>query len=454
MRVTTAFSRLLNLEGVWVRKVRFEPDRVVVRVALRRRRLRCPRCAFSTGARKDTRHVDSVWRHLDLGVWRLEVHCRRRRLRCPRHGVLAEGVPFARHRAGFTRDFECLVAWLAARMDKSAICRLLRVDWDTVGRIIARVCADELDPDRLGDLFDIGIDEVSWKRRHNYLTLVADHRAGKIVWGTEGAGEQAADRFFAELDPGSPRAALSAPAGDTAARSARLAWARRAAGDPEPPVAQRAGRLAAISLDMGPGYAASAGWHAPQAVRCIDPFHVVQNANKALDEVRRGYWNELRRLGDQQAAKRFKDARWSLLKKPDKPTDKQAATLARLRAAGGEVWRAYELKEALRGVFQPGLSTEDVELLIDRLLSRLARSRLEPLVRLGKTIRKHRDGILAAIRLGINQGRTEALNNKVRLIIRRAYGFHTAHAALALVMLTCGPITLRLPHQLPAVSSP
>jgi transposase len=437
-----------------VRKVRFEPSRVVVGVALRRRRLQCPRCEFSTRARKDTRHVDSAWRHLDLGVWRLEIHCRRRRLRCPRHGVLSEGVPFARHRAGFTRDFECLVAWLAARTDKSAICRLLRIDWDTVGRIVARVCADELDPDRLCDLFDIGVDEVSWKRQHNYLTLVADHRAGKIVWGTEGAGEKAADRFFAELDPDSPRAAVRAPTPDTAADSARLAWARRAADDPDPPVAERAGKLTAISLDMGPGYAASAGWHAPQADRCIDPFHVVQNTNKALDEVRRAYWNELRRSGDQQAAKRFKDARWSLLKAPDRLTDTQAATLQRLKAAGGEVWRGYTLKEATRAIFAPGLTVEDVEILIDRLLSRLARSRLEPFVRLGKTIRKHRAGILAAVRLGINQGRTEALNNKVRLIVRRAYGFHTAQAALALVMLTCRPITLRLPHQLDDLNSP
>ena len=89
-------------------------------------------------------------------------------------------------------------------------------------------------------------------------------------------------------------------------------------------------------------------------------------------------------------------------------------------------------------------------MLIDRLLSRLARSRLEPFIRLGQTIRKHRNGILAAIRLGITQGRTEALNNKVRLITRRAYGFHSAKAALALVMLTCGPITLHLPHELQA----
>ena len=155
----------------------------------------------------------------------------------------------------------------------------------------------------------------------------------------------------------------------------------------------------------------------------------------------------------QEAAKRFKDARWCLLKKPEKLTDEQAATLARIKAAGGEVWRAYTLKEAVRGIFEAGSRIEDVEVLIDRLLTRLARSRLEPFVRLGKTIRKHHDGILAAIRLGINQGRTEALNNKVRLITRRAYGFHSAKAALALVLLTCGPITLHLPHELHALGS-
>jgi transposase len=453
VRVTSAFSRLVRLPGVWVCNVRFGPDRVVVEVALRRRRLQCPRCAFSTRARRDTRPVPTIWRHLDLGVWRLEIHCQRRRLRCPRHGVLAEGVPFARHRAGFTRDFEDLMAWLAARTDKSAIRRLLRVDWDTVGRVITRVCADELDPDRLSSLYDIGVDEVSWKRQHNYLTLVADHRAGKIVWGCHGAGEQAADEFFAELDPGSPRAAPPPPPDDTAGASLS-AREHHAAEDPQPAVAECAGRLTAISLDMGPGYAAAARWHAPQAIQCIDPFHVVQNANKALDEVRRAYWNELRQSGDPQAAKRFKDARWSLLKAPAKLTDKQAVTLRQIKAAGGEVWRAYTLKEATRGIFAPGLTVDDVEILLDRLLSRLARSRLEPFIRLGKTIRKHRAGILAAVRLGINQGRTEALNNRVRLIVRRAYGFHSAEAALALVMLTCGPITLRLPHQLHAVGSP
>jgi len=450
VRVTAAFSRLLRLKDVWIRDVRFEADRVVVEVALRRKRLLCPECGHSTRARKDTRPKDTVWRHLDLGTWRLEVHCRRRRLWCPEHGARAEGVPFARPGSEFTRDFECLVAWLATRTDKTTIKRMLRIDWDTVGRIISRVCADELDPARLDDLYDIGIDEVSWRKQHRYLTLVVDHQRRQVVWGTEGAGEKAADEFFTRLDP-----ALLADPPPPKPQTVEIQPKPLAAAEPEEDIEDtqlrvggRAGKLRAISMDMGQGYAKSARAHAPQAIICIDPYHVVQLANKALDEIRRAYWNELRSLGDQDAAKRFKDARWSLLKAPKNLTDKQAVTLKRLKSAGGEVWRGYMLKEAVRGIFEHGLTVADVTVLIDRLLSRLARSRLEPFVRLGKTIRRHRDGILAAVRLAINQGRTEALNNKVRLITRRAYGFHSAKAALALVLLTCGPITLHLPHEL------
>ena len=412
MRVNAAFSRLLRLPGVWVRDVQFTEDQVLVEVALRRRRLLCPLCEFSTPYRHDLRPVASSWRHLDLGTWRLEIRAQLRRLACPEHGVRVEAVPFARHRAGFTRDFEQLAAWLATRTDKTTIRRLLRIDWGTVGRIIQRVTHDELDSDRLENLYEIGIDEVSWRKQHRYLTLVADHIRGKIVWGAEGRDAATADRFYAEIGE------------------------------------DRAHAIEVVSMDMGPGYAKASREHAPQATITIDPFHVVALGNRALDDVRREYWNELRRCGDLTAARRFKDARWSLLKTPANLTDTQAATLKRLKTAGGEVWRAYTLKEALRGIFAPGLTLQDVTVLIDRFISKASRSRLAPFVKLAATLRRHHEGILAAIRLGINQGRTEALNNKVRLITRRAYGFHSAHAALALVMLTCGPITLTPPHEL------
>jgi transposase len=453
MRITAAFSRLLDLPGVWVRKVAFRPDRVVVTVALRRKKLVCPKCSFQTMARENEQDHDSVWRHLDLGVWRLEVHARLRRLRCPEHGALVEGVPFARDGARFTRDFEDLVAWLMTKTDRTAVCRLVRIDWETVGRIIKRVGDELLPADRLGELFEISIDEVAWRKGHRYLTLVGDHRESCVVWGTEGKG-QAADDLPARAGRPSwePAPAIMVPFGPslTVAAGEGVPGAWLAEGlELDPCLFARAARLTAVSMDMTGGYAASVREHAPQAEIVIDNYHVVALATKALDEVRREHWNQLRHTGESHAAKAFKDARWSLLKNPEDLTDRQAHSLAALQTAGGKVPRAWAHKETVREIFKPGLSLAAVKKLIDRLLARLSRSRLPPFVRLGRTIRKHRDGILAARRLGLSNARAEALNNKVKLIVRRAYGFHSAAAALALVHLTCGPITLTLPHDRP-----
>jgi transposase len=199
VRVTTAFNRLLSLPGASVTEVTFQDGAVVVDVALRRRRLCCPECEFSTAARYDTRPVFSTWRHTDMGRWRVLVRAGLRRLRCPTHGVRVEQVPFARYRSGFSRDLEDLVAYLATKTDKTTITRLSRVDWDTVGRICERVVAEGLDPGRLDGLVNIGVDEVSWRKHHRYLTLVTDHTGKKIVWGAEGKDTATLDAFFDEL---------------------------------------------------------------------------------------------------------------------------------------------------------------------------------------------------------------------------------------------------------------
>jgi len=412
VRVTTAFNRLLDLPGTTVRDVSFGTESVTVRVGLSRRRLACPLCSFTTAARYDTRLVSSSWRHLDLGRWRLTVQARLRRLACPSHGVRVEAVPFARAGSRFSRDFEDVVAVLATKTDKTTITRLLRVDWDSVGRICARVVADGLDADRLDGLVNIGVDEVSWKRHHHYLTLITNHDRKKIVWGAPGKDTATMDEFFTDLG------------------------------------AERAKALQAVSMDMGAAFNKSTRTQAPDAVICIDPFHAVQLITTALDVERRKAWNELRALPDQDAAKTFKGARWVLLKRPDNLTEEQSITLRRLRARGGAVWRGYSLREAFCAIFSGDLDPTQAGQLLDRWCSKAARSRLPAFITAAKTIRKHRDGILAAIRLKINNGRVEGLNNHVRLIIRRAYGFHSPAAALALVMLTCGPITIQLPHEI------
>jgi transposase len=298
-------------------------------------------------------------------------------------------------------------------MDKTAIRRLLRVDWDSVGRIIERVMATELDPDRLDNLFVVGADEVSWRKGHSYITLVSSHASGKFVWAKEGKDAATLDAFFDELGE------------------------------------QRSEAITAISMDMGPAFekSARAPGHATKAIICYDPFHVVQLVVTALDTVRRQVWQELRTLPDKDAARRFKGARWALLKNPTDLNGDQAATLRKLRRRGGDLWRAYALKEALRAVFAGDLSKDEVSMLLDRFCSRASRSGLKPFVTAAKTIRRRKEGILAAVRLKINNAQHEGLNRRVRLIVNRAYGFHSAKAAIALIMLTLGPIEHVLPHE-------
>jgi len=413
VRVTTAFNRLLKLDGANVTDVEIGADTVTVEVRLRRRKLACPECEFTTRARYDTRAVASSWRHLRLGTHRLVVRARLRRLACPEHGVRVEGVGFARPGARFTRDFEQLVAWLATKMDKDALRRLVGIDWDTVGRICDRVVADELDPGRLDGLFNMGVDEVSWKRHHNYMTLVVNHATNKVVWGAEGRDAKTLDSFFDEL-------------GEV-----------------------RSSQIEAVSMDMGPAFRKSVTTHAEQAIICFDPFHVVKVGTDALNTVRRDIWQQLRQLPDPDIAKKFKGARWALLKNPEDLTDRQAATLIQIKRHGGALWRAYRLKEALRAIFAGDLTEDEVAELIDRWCAWAQRCRLEPFIKAGRTIRKHRDGILAAIRLGLSNARLEGLNQRVALIVRRAFGFHSARAALALVMLSAGPINLTLPWEHP-----
>jgi transposase len=413
VRITTAFKRLLRLEGVNVTSVVFGISAITVTVALRRRRLVCPHCGHKTRFRYDTRPCPSTWRHLDLGVWQVQVQATLRRLRCPTHGVVVEAVPFARPGAHLTRDLDDLLAWLATRMDKTSVARLCRVSWRTVGRACARVVASELDPGRLDGLFRIGVDEISWRRHHKYLTLVVDHDRGVVVWGAEGRDAKTLDEFFDELGT------------------------------------ERSAQIEAVSLDLGPAYLKSvqADGHAPQAIVCADTFHVVKLVGDALDEVRRDLWQNLRRLPDDRWAKNFKGSRWALLKNPEDLTDRQADQLARIRANRGGIWRAYEMKEQFRAIFAGDLDRDQAAELLDRWCARAQRSRLAPFIKAARTMRQRRELILNAIEHGISNGRVEGLNNKVRLIVRRAYGFHSANAALALVMLGAGPINLQLPHE-------
>jgi transposase len=404
VRVSTAFNTMLGISGATVTGVRFTPEGVVVAIKLRRRRLVCA-CGRSTRAVYDRSR--RRWRHLDLGATRLLLEAEIRRLDCPACGVRTEQVPWARPGARLTRDLEDLIAWCAQRMDKTTVARLCRVSWASVARAVMRVIGDELDSARLDGLFRIGIDEVSWRKGHRYLTVVADHdRAGAVVWAGEGRSAATVERFFSQLGP------------------------------------ERTDRLEAVSCDMSAGYLKAVGEHAPDARVAIDPFHVVKLANEAIDRCRRLAWNDARRSGG--SARWVKHTRWALVKDPGALSTDQRLTLAQLRRERSVLFRAWALKEALRDVYrlrELGAAHQ----FLDRWLAWACRSRIPSFVRLSRTIRAHRDGILAAVELGLSNSKLERLNSKIRLINHRGYGHHSAAAVISMIYLCCGGITVELP---------
>ena len=162
MRVNTAFNKMLGIVGATAASVTFTPTGIVVGVRRRRVKLVCP-CGWTTRAVYD-RSVRR-WRHLDLAGSKLWVEAEIRRLACRRcQRVRTEQVPWARPGARHTRDLQDVVAFMAQRMDKTTICRLLRVSWEAVARIVIDVVADQLDTARLDGLFRIGVDEISYRK--------------------------------------------------------------------------------------------------------------------------------------------------------------------------------------------------------------------------------------------------------------------------------------------------
>jgi transposase len=413
MRVSTAFKRVLGL-GRWasVVDVSFDGKGVIVTLRLPKRRRRvCSQCGQTGRQLEIADYRVKRWRHLDLGTNRCLLECELRRLRCPDCGVRYEAVGWARPGSPHTRDFEEVVAFLAQQMAKTPICRLLRIAWDSVGDIIARVIADQLDESRLSGLVLIGVDEIAYRRGQRYLTCVADHQRGRIVWAKPGRDAATLQQFFELL------------------------------GD-------RRRSIRAISIDMSAGYenaikalAERDEQFRPEVV--FDPFHVCQLASRAVDDVRRAEWNEHGK-STSKSGRWIKHARWSLLKAPERQSAEQLARLAEVAVTNKRMYRAFLLKEELRLLYHlpdPSKAAEQ----LNAWLAWASRSKLKPFVKLARTIRQHRHGILAAVRLGLSNARLEGLNSKVRLISHRSYGFHGPEPLISLIYLCAGGITIDLP---------
>lgn len=194
-------------------------------------------------------------------------------------------------------------------------------------------------------------------------------------------------------------------------------------------------------MDMCEAFISEVRSRAPQAQIAFDPFHVVKLANEALQEVRRG---EARDFKGSANAQFLKGTRWALLKAPENLSDKDKTRLSAVSRLNTKTYRAYLLKEELRALYR--CSPRAAERHLNAWLCWATHSRLAPFVKFAATVRRHHEGILAAIRLGLANGLLEGINNKIKMLQHRAFGFHSASALMAMVFLACGDIPINLPR--------
>lgn len=386
----------------------FDEEGMVCDVKPANRIPRCSECGRRVRGGYDKR--SRTWRHLDLAGMKTMLRYEIRRVDCPRCGVRVEQVPWAAAASSFTLPFEEHAAYLAQQCSKTTVTKLMRIAWRTVGTIIRRVVDrhEEESADRLDGLRVIGIDELSYRRHHKYVTVVIDHDRGEIVWASEGKNAATLRRFFEELGP------------------------------------ERCAELEAVTIDLSKAYIKAVTDASPQARIIFDRFHVQRLAHDALDEVRR---SEVRNaVGEGKAA--LKKTRWALQKNPWNLVGYEYGRLAELQRTNSPIYRAYLLKESLLAVFgrrQVNVAKRKLE----EWIGWARRSRLPAFVKLAKTIAKHTAGILAYVQTGLNNGRVEGLNGKARTITRRSYGFHSASALIGMLFLCCGGVHVSPAHARP-----
>lgn len=406
MRVTTVFRRLLAVTQLFVEGVRFESAGLVLTVRPRWRSPRCGGCGrrFAGYDRRPARR----WRHLGYGDFSWYLEYAPRRVACPDCGIRVEQVPWAAARSRFTLDFEELVAYLAQVTDKTQVTKPTGISWSTVGAIVERVVGRQLDRDRLKGLRRIGIDEFSYRSRHRYVTVVVDHDRHRVVWAGEGNTAETLGIFFDALGPDG----LS--------------------------------ELESITIDMAPGYRKAIEERAPHVRVVFDRFHVQRLATDALDKVRREQLREVR--GTPQGREIYR-SRFALLKNPWNLSRSESQKLKDIQRTNAPLYRAYLLKESLAQALdykQP----RRAERALREWLAWACRSKLRPFVRVSRAIRKHLEGVLAYVRERLTNGYVEGINNRLRMVARRAYGFHSHKALIAMAFLCCGGIQLqpRLPR--------
>lgn len=371
-----------------------------------RRLGRCGRCG-QRASFYDQGGGERRWRHIDAGFATCELIAGAPRVECPEHGPTVAAVPWARHDSAFTRAFEDLVVHDAIVGNKQAAADRYHVSWRAVNNMCVRVAKEALGRvDLLDGLVAIAIDEVKYKKGHKYLTVVCDHFTGKVIWAAKGRSKETVGEFFNALG-------------------------------------ERATDVQFVTADGAEWIRLVVADRAPDAIVCIDTFHVIGWATTALDEVRREEWNRLRASGGAKAAKALKGLRWLLLRNWENLSGNQKGVIRGLDRANRRMFRAWQLKEELRDILKlPLLAARRA---LDDWLAYASRSKLAPFVKLARSLRHYRTSIEATIEWRLTNGIAESNNASIGRIRTNARGFHDPEAFITMIMLDRAGIAPQLP---------
>lgn len=326
-----------------------------------------------------------------IPLWGMRVFLlyRPRRVNCPRCGVLVERLPWAEGKSRETIPYKLFLSHWARKLSWKEVADEFQATWDQVHAAVEYVVRWGLEHRQLSHITAIGVDEILTNRGHHYATVVyqIDEHYRRLLWVGKARTARTLLRFFRKMPP-------EVTAG-----------------------------IQYVCSDMWKAYLKVIAKKLPHAVHILDRFHIVANLNKALDEVRA---KESKRLHAQGYEPILTGSRWSFLKRPENLTDRQHYTLKELLNYNLKSVRAYLLKEDFQQ-FWKYTSPIWAERFLDAWCTRVMRSKIEPLKKQARSIRKHKQLILNWFRAkkSFSAGIVEGFNCKAKLTMRKAYGFRT-----------------------------
>ena len=396
--LNTLFTQALGLVPPWqVDDVDFNQPEGAIHFRLRFGAAKgtCPVCQLGDQPIHDRQ--TRQWQHLNFFQYRAFLHAEVPRIACQCGKTTQVDVPWANPRSGFTLLFEAYALVLARHLPVAEVARMLGVLPQRLWPRLQACVMAAYDAESFSDVREITVDETAMRRGHQYVTVIADAKARKVIFATEGKDQLTLSDFASELTShgATPQ------------------------------------QIEHVSMDFSAAFIAGAREHLPNADISFDPFHLVALASAAVDQVRRE---------EVKSEPILRKQRYSLLKSEAKWTTQQANFMADFRSSHLKTARAWRFKESLRDIVAAKDDAATTRAALDRLIAWAQRSRLKPLITFGGTLKKHLDGIVRAISERRSNGFAEGLNSAIQAAKQRARGFKTADNLISIIYLIAGKL--------------